>query len=145
MGCVNLAEDIQKFGMTFCIPNTRPADGHKQAFSGLYDVSLAIVKNSAIVGNELTANNKRLYIITGANQGGKTAFLRSLGQAQLMAQGGMLAGAVSFDAHICRGIFSHFRKEEDAAMKSGKLDEELSRMNEIAGHFESSSLVLLNE
>ena len=38
--------------------------------------------------NELSMKDKRLTIITGANQGGKSTFLRSIGQAQLMAQCG---------------------------------------------------------
>ena len=42
---------------------------------------------------------------------------------------------------IRNGAFSHFKKEEDAAMKSGKLDEELSRMNALADHLQRDSKV----
>lgn len=111
----------------------------------MYDVSLALEKKSDIVGNELEAEDKRLYIITGANQGGKSTFLRSVGQAQLMAQSGMFVGAEGFSAPIRYSIFSHFKKEEDITMKSGKLDEELSRMSDIADHLECGALVLFNE
>jgi len=62
-----------------------------------------------------------------------------------MAQSGMFVGADSFCAPIRRGVFSHFKKEEDTAMKSGKLDEELVRMSQVAGHLESGALILLNE
>ena len=50
-----------------------------------------------------------------------------------------------FTAPIRHGVFSHFKKEEDSAMKSGKLDEELSRMNEITEHLQSGSMMLFNE
>ncbi len=116
-----------------------------RSWNQLYDISLALTINSAVIGNELVAENKRLYIITGANQGGKTTFLRSMGQAQIMSQCGMFVGAQHFLTPIRNGIFTHFKKEEDTEMKSGKLDEELSRMNTIADQLKKGSVVLFNE
>lgn len=145
VGCLNLADSLRALGMPICIPSLLPPNVRDRSWRGLYDVSLALIKNKAVAGNELDAENKRLYMITGANQGGKSTFLRSLGQAQLMAQSGMFVGADSFSAPIRRGVFSHFKKEEDPAMKSGKLDEELARMDELADYLESGALVLFNE
>lgn len=145
VGCLNLADSLRALGMPICIPKLFPSDSKDRSWQGLYDVSLALVKNAAIVGNELDTAGKKLYIITGANQGGKSTFLRSIGQAQLMAQCGMFVGADDFSAPIRKGVFSHFKKEEDSAMKSGKLDEELTRMSEIADHLESGALMLFNE
>ncbi len=145
VGCLNLADSLWALGMPTCIPDLLPLDSKDRSWQGLYDVSLALTKNAAVVGNNLDAANKRLYIITGANQGGKSTFLRSMGQAQLMVQSGMFVGADSFSVPVRRGVFSHFKKEEDTAMKSGKLDEELSRMSEVADHLESGALILLNE
>lgn len=145
VGCLNLADSLRTLGMPICIPSPLPLERKDRSWRGLYDVSLALKKNVAIVGNELDVTGKRLYLITGANQGGKSTFLRSLGQAQLMAQSGMFVGADNFSAPIRLGVFSHFKKEEDAAMKSGKLDEELARMNEITDHLEVGTLMLFNE
>jgi DNA mismatch repair ATPase MutS len=47
-------------------------------FKGLYDVCLALTMQKKIVGNDASLNNKNLVIITGANQGGKSTFLRSI-------------------------------------------------------------------
>ena len=44
----------------------------------------------------------------------------------------MFVAAESFAANVCAGIFTHFKREEDATMTSGKLDEELARMSAIA-------------
>ena len=68
-------------------------------------------------------------MITGANQGGKSTFLRSVGVAQLMMQTGMFVAAQAFSADVRDHVFTHFKREEDAAMESGKLDEELARMS----------------
>ncbi len=46
-----------------------------------------------IVGNDLDGDKKDLVVITGANQGGKSTFLRSIGLAQLMMQCGMFVPA----------------------------------------------------
>ena len=80
------------------------------------------------------ADGKSLVMITGANQGGKSTFLRSIGLAQLMTQSGMFVGAESLQMNMCDAVFTHYKREEDRAMESGKLDEELARMSEIADH-----------
>jgi DNA mismatch repair ATPase MutS len=84
-------------------------------------------------------------MITGANQGGKSTLLRGLGLAHLMMQSGMFVGARSFRASICAGVFTHYKREEDATMESGKLDEELSRMSHIASQITPHSILLCNE
>lgn len=145
VGCLNLADSLQELGMPICFPSLFSSSSKDRSWQGLYDVSLALTKNAAVAGNDLDTADKQLYIITGANQGGKSTFLRSMGQAQLMAQSGMFVGADSFSAPIRCGVFSHFKKEEDTAMKSGKLDEELARMSKMADHLKGGALMLFNE
>lgn len=84
-------------------------------------------------------------MITGANQGGKSTFLRSLGLAQLMMQAGMPAPTESFAASTTSAVITHYAREEDATMLSGKFDEELHRMRLIANRIRPHSLLLCNE
>ncbi len=93
----------------------------------------------------MRAGGKALIVVTGANQGGKTTFLRSAGSARVMMQSGMFAPADMFRASLVGGVFTHFEREEDATMKSGKFDEELSRMSDIIDQLLPRSLVLFNE
>ena len=81
---------------------------------GLYDLCLSLSMEDRVVGNDVTGAGKRLVMITGANRGGKSTFLRSIGLAQLMMQCGMFVPAESFRASVCHGIFTHFKREEDA-------------------------------
>jgi DNA mismatch repair ATPase MutS len=97
------------------------------------------------VGNDVNADQRDLVIITGANQGGKSTFLRSVGLAQLMMQAGMFVPAESYSSEVCDNLFTHYRREEDATMKSGKLDEELVRMSGVADNVSPNSMVLFNE
>ncbi len=144
IGVLNLCDRLRERNVAFCIP-TILADSRKlRTFQTLCDVSLALSIQHP-VGNSIHAEDQRLYIITGANQGGKSTFLRSVGQAQLMAQAGVIVAAEESTSHIAKGIFTHFKKEEDQGMDSGKLDEELLRMSGIVNHLQKDSLVLFNE
>jgi DNA mismatch repair ATPase MutS len=62
-----------------------------------------------------------------------------------MMQCGMFVPAESFCSNVCNGLFTHYKREEDTEMNSGKLDEELSRMSAIVDHLNSNSILLLNE
>ena len=84
-------------------------------------------------------------MITGANRGGKSTFLRGLGLAQLMMQAGMFVAATAFTANVRDGVFTHYKREEDATMTSGKLVEELERMNGLVELMGPHSLLLSNE
>jgi DNA mismatch repair ATPase MutS len=53
--------------------------------------------------------------------------------------------AEAFRANVCHALFTHYKREEDATMKSGKLDEELSRMSVLADGVTPGSMVLFNE
>ncbi len=145
IGCINLKEQLGQTGNPIAFPIPVSMNERQHSFQGMYDVSLALTMKQEIVGNEFNADNKNLVIITGANQGGKSTFLRSIGLAQLMMQAGMFVPAREFSANLCQEVFTHYRRKEDASMKSGKLDEELSRMSIIVDQIKPDSLMLFNE
>lgn len=145
VGCLNLREELAKKGEPICFPEPRPANERRHSSRGLYDICLTLCLQQRVVGNDLNGDGKDLVIITGANQGGKSTFLRSIGLAQLMMGAGMFVGAESFSANICSNLFTHYKREEDATMKSGKFDEELNRMSEIVDHLTPDSMLLFNE
>jgi MutS domain V len=145
VGCLNLHERLADKGEPTCFPEPVAPGPRALAAQGLYDVCLALHTQAGVVGNELDADDRSLVMITGANQGGKSTFLRSVGVAQLMLQCGMFVGARSLRASVVDGVFTHFKREEDATMESGRLDEELSRMSEIVDAIAPNSLLLCNE
>ncbi len=145
VGCLNFMEMMKGYGMPTCIPTLTEKSGDSRSWSEMYDIALVFTKKSAVSGNELRTEHKKLYLITGANQGGKSTFRRSLGQAQLMAQCGMPVAAKEFTAPMRGSLYTHFKKEEDRYMKSGKLDEELERMSRIANYIRPGDMLFLNE
>jgi MutS domain V len=145
VGCLNLRDQLAKKRQPICLPVPVAAEERQLAFRGLADICLALRLDEPVIGNDAEADGKDLIFVTGANTGGKSTFLRSLGLAQLLMQSGMFVAADAFRGSLCQGIFTHYKREEDAGMKSGKLDEELNRMSEIVDHLAAHSLVLFNE
>jgi DNA mismatch repair ATPase MutS len=145
VGCLNLAGQLDQLREPIAFPQPTPAGERRLCCAGLYDIALALTMKQKVVSNDVAADGKDLVIITGANQGGKSTFLRSIGLAQLMMQCGMFVPAESFSANVSCGLFTHYKREEDASMKSGKFDEELSRMSAIIGAISPDALILFNE
>jgi hypothetical protein len=145
IACVNLHDRLVALDEPTCFPVPSPAWERQLSATGLYDACLALHRARNVVGNDLEADGKELLFITGANEGGKSTFLRSMGVAQLMMQAGMFVPAQSLRASISSGVFSHFRRPEDRGMKSGKLEEELARMSLLVDRLAPHSIVLLNE
>jgi hypothetical protein len=145
VGCLNLRDRLAEIGEPLCFPFPVATGRRTLSFTALYDVSLALTAKSRVVGNDIDADGKDIVIVTGANTGGKSTFLRSVGLAQLMMQAGMFVGAEAFSAELCSGICTHYKREEDATMESGKWDEELSRMSEVVDRIRPNSLMLFNE
>jgi DNA mismatch repair ATPase MutS len=143
--CLNLHDRLVAEGSTLCFPAPAAIGGSKYRFHELYDVCLALQMKRSVVANSADAAGKSLVLITGANQGGKSTFLRAVGVAQLMMQAGMYVGAQTFEAELCPALFTHYKREEDPSMKSGKFDEELARMSDIADRLAPHAMVLFNE
>lgn len=121
IGCIKLHKEIEKFNGETCFPQILMYDRKNKA-KKLYDLGLALQMNEKPISNDLDGG--KLYIISGANQGGKSTFLRSIGVAQVMMQAGMFVPAAYFEGNIFDHIFTHFSRREDVAMNSGRLDEE---------------------
>jgi len=145
IGCLNLHEHLARLGEPTCLPDATEPGAPRLSVRSLYDITLALQSDAAVVGNDADADGKSLVIVTGANQGGKSTFLRSLGLAQLMMQSGMFVPAEAFTADVRDRLFTHYKREEDARMESGKLDEELARMSDIADALTANSMLLCNE
>lgn len=142
-GAVNVAHHLARFRMGYCYP--KAGEQETLRFRELKEMVMGLEQKRDPVGNSCDIAGKRLLIVTGANQGGKSTFLRSIGIAQVMMQCGMFVAAQTYESGIFPKFFTHFTRREDSAMNSGRLDEELSRMSRIVDQLGDASMVLLNE
>jgi hypothetical protein len=145
LGCLNLYRELTRIGMPLCFPDPTDSPIRNLKATQLYDAGLALRLQQPIVGNDVHAEGIRMVVVTGANQGGKSTFLRSLGLAQLLMQAGMFVPAARLSASPCSGIFTHFKREEDETLSSGKFDEELNRMTGLVDAIRPNGLLLMNE
>jgi hypothetical protein len=144
IGCLNIQQALERIGERFAFPEPQEQP-YRFRCRNLRDTCLALTLRGAPVGNDVDADGKPLVFITGANRGGKSTFLRSVGVAQLMMQCGLFVTADSFSSSLHTGIFTHFKREEDRNMRSGKFDEELVRMSAIADGVRQNAMILFNE
>lgn len=144
IGCLNLHRHLADKNIPVCFPEITGSPCTFK-FKDLRDASLSLLQTGSVVGNDLEAWATPLIMITGANQGGKSTFLRSIGLAQIMMQAGMFATAQYFAADLRDGIITHYRRREDQELNSGKFDEELRRISKIIDHVGRAPLFLFNE
>ena len=145
LACANLHHALARRNVPTCFPVPTPTEPHHFHCADLRDVGLCLATSNNIQGTTIEADRKALTVITGANGGGKSTFLRSVGIAHLMMQAGMFVTAQTFTANVRSGIFTHFTREEDATLTHGKLEEELSRMSTLVDQINPTSLLLCNE
>lgn len=142
-GVNTLQTRMNELSLPFCYGECREDEGRKE-IEDLYELSLALYVQVRPVPNSL--NSKAvLTVITGANQGGKSTFLRSFGIAQVLMQCGMPVPAAAFRSGLYSRIHTHFTRKEDAMLSRGRLEEELKRMSGIISRISGDSLLLLNE
>ena len=146
------AEYIEKRraeGWTFSRPRTAgPRNGSARAEAeGFYNLKLvAAEKPENVVKNDLVFDReKRVYILTGANRGGKTTVTQAAGQLFLLAQSGVFVPADRFVFDPADQVLTHFPADEDRTLDLGRLGEECRRFRELFRSSSGSSVLLLNE
>lgn len=145
IGCSNLRGALERGGHATSLPVPQPGADLGLDATGLYDAVLALAMEGGVVPNDVSASGRSLVLITGANRGGKSTFLRSLGLAQLMMQAGAFVPAAAFSSSVASGVFTHFTREEDVTMTRGRLDEELDRMHQVVDLIRPRAMLLCNE
>ncbi|QMV42684.1 MutS-related protein [Cohnella cholangitidis] len=146
--CLQYFQSLKNKGLAYCYPVI--GDTREFHIRGGYDLSLASSgmpgTEHKIIGNHLDlAPNERVCVLTGPNQGGKSTFVRSLGQILHLSSIGCpvpCEEAVVF--HFDR-MFTHFPTQEEPDNNSGKLQDELYRLKPILDESTSDSVILLNE
>lgn len=145
IGAINLSDKLDSLSCPYCFPELTDKTEFCRSIKGLYDISLAFKDNKAPVSNDLEYKNNAAILISGANQGGKTTFVRSLCQCQLLAQCGLFVQASVASIPLRTGFFTHFNADEESFHDSGKFVDELKRLNNIITQIRPYGVVFMNE
>ena len=145
-----LCDKIMQKNLPLCKAQIAPIEERSCHIEDLYNIKLAVKNvdgdNIDIVTNEFVFDDdKRIYILTGPNRGGKTTITQAVGLAFLLAQNGIYVPASSMVFSPCDNIFTHFPADENDTVDLGRLGEESKRLSEIFESATQYSLLLLNE
>ena len=145
VGALNLHDRLQAAGVPVCLPAFATISARCLQMRGLRNPVLALSSHASIVPSDCDADGSEILLVTGANQGGKSTFLRALGLAQVMLHAGLFIAADEYTGTLRSGVFTHAHREEDASLRRGKFDEELQRLAAIASQVRPGAVVLFNE
>lgn len=129
------------------IPLTYPTLTDERAIrvTEAYDISLFAKNEYDIVPNDIVfTGNEPFFYLTGANGGGKTTYLRTVGIALTLLLLGCPLPCASAVVCVPSGIFTHFPRDERFE-GTGRFVEENRRVQKILTEMDEDSVVLLNE
>ena len=132
---------MEDWGLPFCFPEFRDSRFFLKDF---FDLVLGNRIGSTVVKNDLSLDpEEQILVITGPNQGGKTTFARALGQIHYLAGLGLRIPGSAAGLMLTDRVLTHFEREE--VQDSGRLQEELVRLQKILSQATPRSLLIINE
>lgn len=140
-------EPVRNAGLEFCIPEI-VKDREIYCISS-FDLALAHKLSSSgltvVVNDFRLSTSESIIVVTGPNNGGKTTFARSIGQALFLAALGLPIPGREARLFLVDNICTHFEKSEDPENLRGKLEDDLVRMRRILESTSERSLIIINE
>ena len=139
-------QKTETLGYTFCTPALS-----EESFKGrgIYDLALVwkhTHSSYTVVANDFNWTKRpSFFVVTGPNQGGKTTFARSMGQAVYLSIMGLPVNGMELTLPLFNDIATHFEAEENLQSNSGKLKEELNRLKPMMHAEKTRQFVILNE
>ena len=143
LGFCEVRDRARRAGIPVCYPEI--TDERVIALRDAYDLSLLTKDEMKIIPNDISFDADAPFCyLTGANGGGKTTYLRTVGVAVLTAMLGCPVACEGGRLYIPHGVYTHFPRDERFD-KTGRFADEQNRVDAILAAADDRSLVLLNE
>lgn len=156
IGGTRFAAKLTNAGLPVCFPEPAPKNERIFKIKDMYDASFAFriisdigldrLENIVVCNDaEMSDAAGRIFVLTGANQGGKTTFTRAIGISQLLFQAGFPIPGTSGRISPVDNIYTHFPELEKNSISEGRLGEECIRLETILPRLTKYSMILMNE
>jgi DNA mismatch repair ATPase MutS len=149
LALAHLVQRLRDLGLPMCKPQVCDMADKTFRAEGLYNPHIAFSLKEPFI--EMVLNDLgfdedgMIYILTGANQGGKSAFTYAVGIAQALLQLGAFVPAKSAAISPVDQILTNFLAEEMDSIGKGRLGEECARLRNTLERATDCSLVLMDE
>ena len=153
LGAIDLISLAESSGLKMCRPVVR-TEG-ETVLEGIFDpiyfrearsYNMKNKEKRSVVTNDIAfGRDADFYILTGANNGGKTTFVRAVGVIHAMAQAGLYVPASRCELRAVDHIYTHFPREEQTGIDSSRFTTEIKQFKTMTETVTSRSLLLMNE
>ena len=140
VGALGYIRDLQKV-CTVIFPEVCTSGGHIRELSH----PRTLLRREHCVPNDVSFDEAGIRLLMGANRGGKTTYLRSVGAAQLLFQMGLPIPAREARMTPVSQVICVFASDERTGFQSGRLGQELNALRDALIAADEHSLVLFNE
>ncbi|MBP3378979.1 MAG: hypothetical protein J6L96_09530 [Clostridia bacterium] len=145
-----IISNMRKLKLNISKPVYRPMEEKAFRAVNLYNpvlaINMALSKDKKeVVKNDLTFDeNGRIFLLTGANNGGKSVYMCAVGLIQIMAQVGLPVPASKLEISPVSGIFIELPGYR-SINQDGRLVEECKKIQSMFAEVDEYSLILLDE
>lgn len=155
IGAKRIIDAVRARGLDMCRPKYLKMEERKLNAKGVFDLSfytqmvssdpMGSLKDKIITNDCTMDDNGRFFVLTGANNGGKTTYTRAIGIIQVMAQAGIYVPCSSCEISPVDFIYTHFPKEEEVGLNTSRFTQECKQFKVTVDNATRYSMLLLNE
>lgn len=155
IGAKRIIDAVRARGLDMCRPKYLKMDERRLDAKGVFDLSfytqmvssdpMGSLKDKIITNDCRMDDDGRFFVLTGANNGGKTTYTRAIGIIQVMAQAGIYVPCTSCEISPVDFIYTHFPKEEEVGLNTSRFTQECKQFKVTVDNATRYSMLLLNE
>lgn len=155
IGAKRIIDAVRARGLDMCRPKYLKMEERRLNAKGVFDLSfytqmvssdpMGSLKDKIITNDCTMDDDGRFFVLTGANNGGKTTYTRAIGIIQVMAQAGIYVPCTSCEISPVDFIYTHFPKEEEVGLNTSRFTQECKQFKVTVDNATRYSMLLLNE
>lgn len=153
IGTAKVQDSWREKGIPLVRPEILSKEERITDIKNAYNTTLIYtVEKDNLIPNDILSNpDRNLFVIEGPNNGGKTTYLRHVGQMHWLAQLGMFLPARSAKLSLIDGVYVSFSGGDDTEEGTGQYLTELNRIRQFTMpdngdmHATPYSLILFDE